>query len=219
MVTSPETYLTVRQHADDLARECHPRSWRQHRNEPLDQLFPAIWLDQFEDIATHSLLLDPEEVKQHRKGFTPLPDRTPVRVLLWRLLPKADYWVPDAVRNAREGEYLWQEMAALSWDDYDDAYRRRRIEQVVILGSAFKQWKGRYWTGGRERPGRKEGSDAYARDDAPLVDKMTGLLAEDGDMTVWQAAGRFAEEAAGGGTLESRQRRLSDRYKKSIPVH
>ena len=217
MVTSPETYLTVRQHADDLARECHPRSWRQHRNEPLDQLFPAIWLDQFEDETTHSLIDSPAEVERHRRGFAPQPGHTPVRVLLWHILGR-DYWIPDAVRNARQSEYLWQEMADLPWEDYDDAWRRRRIEQVVILGSAFKRWKDRYWTGGRERLGRKEGSGSYAKKDAPLVEKMKGVLAENDDMSDWHAAGLFAGEAEGGGTPESKQYRLLRRYKKSISV-
>ncbi len=211
MGASPETYLTVRQHADDLARECHPRSWRQHRNEPLDQLFPAIWLDQFEDKATHSLLLGPDEVKQHRKGFAPLPDRTPVRVLLWRI-KGGDYWIPDAVRNARQNEYLWQEMADLSWEDYDEAYRRRRIEQVVILGSAFKRWKDRYWTGRRERPGRKEGSGSYAHDDAPLLDKMSKLIANGDAKSPWNAATKVADEARGTGVPESTVRRLYRKY-------
>ena len=49
MDTSPESYLTVRQHANALARDAHPVAWRKHRNEPLDQLFCAIWLDQFGD--------------------------------------------------------------------------------------------------------------------------------------------------------------------------
>ena len=224
MVTPPETYLTVRQHADDLAREGHPRSWRQHRNEPLDQLFPAIWLDQFEDETTHSLLLAPDEVKEHRKGFTPLPDRAPVRVMLWRLLPKADYWTPDAVRNAREGEHLWQEMADLPWDDYDDAYRCRRIEQVVILGSAFKRWKDRYWTRGRARLGRKEGSGSLAKQDAPFVEKMREICKAGTEPSEYAAAGRVVQEdedseapkMAGGGTSLSKQKRLYKRYKEQL---
>ncbi len=123
----PETYFTVRQHADALAREAHPGKWRQHRNEPLDQLLRAIWLDQFGDETTPCLLLSPGDVKNHKRGFKQPPGRCPIRVLLWRLLPKGDYWVPSAVRAAREDEYLWQEIAALSWDDYDEQWRRHTI--------------------------------------------------------------------------------------------
>ncbi len=69
MNTSSESYLTVRQHADALAREAHPRAWRRHRNEPLDQLLPAIWLNQFEDDLTPCLLFNPDDVKDHRRGI------------------------------------------------------------------------------------------------------------------------------------------------------
>ncbi len=120
METSSETYLTVRDHADALAREAHPRAWRKHRNEPLDQLFRAIWLDQFKDDSTPCLLFRPDEVKDHRRGIRRRPEQSSIRVLLWRTLGKGEYWVPDVVRAAHEREYLWQAMAALSWDDYDD---------------------------------------------------------------------------------------------------
>lgn len=212
MVTSPETYLTVRQHTDDLARECHSRSWRQHRNEPLDQLFPAIWLDQFEDETTHSLIFSPKEVERHRRGFAPQPGRTPVRVLLWRILGE-DYWIPDAVRNAhRQSEYLWQEIADLPWEDYDDAWRRRIIEQVVILGSAFKRWKGQYWTSKRETRGRKKGSGSLASQDVPLVNEIKKLTANGTAPSRYAAAMKVAAHSKiGSGSVESRAKRLLKR--------
>ena len=58
-------------------------------------------------------------------------------------MPKGAYWVPDSVRKARD-QYLWEEIAPLSWDDYDPPWRRNIIEQVVILGSAFERWESDY---------------------------------------------------------------------------
>ena len=198
METSSETYLTVREHADALAQEAHPRAWRKHRNEPLDQLFRAIWLDQFEDETTHCLLFNPNEEKAYKRGVRRRPEQCAIRVLLWRGLPKGEFWVPSAVRAAREGEYLWQEMAALSWDDYDDQWRRRIIEPVVVLGSVFPQWKEQHWAGTRGLGGRTKGSGSLASHDAPLLDEMKTLMTGLNPMSKWAAAVTIAPRAAGG---------------------
>lgn len=212
MDTSPESYLTVRQHADALAHEAHPGKWRQHRNEPLDQLLHAIWLDQFGDETTPCLLLSPGDVKNHKRGFKQPPGRCPIRVLLWRLLPKGDYWVPDAIRSAHEqGPYPWDEMADLPWDDYDDPWRRRIIEQVVILGSVFPQWKTRHWTGKQKRRGRTKGSGSLESQDAPLVKEIDKMVAEGKATSRWDAAGKVATRAEGPGTLLSKATRLVKR--------
>ena len=212
MATSPETYLTVRQHADGLARELYPRAWHKHRDEPLDQLFPAIWLDQFADEAAQCLFFLPEDVKKHKSGRWTIPDRLPVRYLLWGLLGKGTYWVPDAVKSARENEHLWQEMADLPWEDYNTEWRRGRIEQIVILGSAFKKWKAQYWTGGRERPGRKPGSGSYDDADNRLLDKMHKLLTKGAATSPWNAATKVAYKAKGGAKLENKAHRLRRKY-------
>lgn len=218
MGTSPETYLTVRQHADSLARELYPRAWRQHRDEPLDQLLRGIWLDQFADEAAQCLFFLPEDVKKHKSGRWTIPDRTPVRYLLWRILGRGTYWIPDAVKKAREDEYLWQEMADLSWDDYDPSWRRCKIEQVVILGSAFERWKAKHWTGGRKTPGRKLGSGSYDRYDKPLLDKMEELITKGDATSRWNAATIMADEAWGEGTWESKVRRLYRKHQSRFHV-
>ena len=144
MNSSSETYLTVRLHADALAHDAYHSSWRKHRNEPLDQLFHAIWLDQFEDETTHCLLLRPDDLKDHKRGIRRRPEQSSIRVMLWRMLPKGEYWIPDPIRKAHEGEYLWKEMAALPWDDYDEVWRRSNIEQVLIAAHTFEDWKAKY---------------------------------------------------------------------------
>lgn len=204
----PETYFTIRQHADALTREAHPVTWRQHRNEPLDQLLRAVWLDQFGDETTPCLLSGPGDVKNHKKGFKQPPGRCPIRVSLWRSLPKGEYWVPSAVRAACEDEYLWQEMAALSWDDYDNQWRRRFMEQTVIPGSDFKQWKGHHWISKHDMRGRKKGSGSLASQDAPLIKKIKALMTGPNPMSKWAASNKMAPDAAGSGTLESKARRL-----------
>ena len=65
-------------------------------------------------------------------------------MILWRLLPKGQYWVPDPVRKAHEGEFLWKEMAALPWEDYAEEWRRGSIEQVLIAARTFEDWKAKY---------------------------------------------------------------------------
>ena len=212
MATSPETYLTVRQHADALARGLYPSAWRQHRDEPLDQLLRGIWLDQFADEAAQCLFFLPEDVKKHQSGRWTIPDRSPVRYLLWRCLPKGAYWVPDSVRKARESQYLWEEIATLSSDDYNTEWRRDIIEQVAILGSAFKKWKAQYWTGGRERPGRKPGSGSYDDADNPLLDKMHKLLTKGTATSPWNAATKLAYKAKGSATRENKAQRLYRKY-------
>ena len=207
MVTSPETYLTVRQHADGLARELYPRAWRQHRDEPLDQLLRGIWLDQFADEAAQCLFFLPEDVKKHKSGRWTIPDRSPVRYLLWNCLPKGAYWVPDSVRKAR-GQYLWEEIAALPWDDYNTEWRRDIIEQVAILGSAFKRWRGKHWAGGRKTLGRPSRSGSYDHYDKPLLDKMEELITKGDAKSRWNAAEIMADKARGVGTWDSKVRRL-----------
>ena len=136
----------------------------------------------------------------------------PIRVLLWRLLPKGDYWVPSAVRAAREDEYLWQEMASLSWDDYDEQWRRRLIEQVVILGSGVKRWKASHWTSKPKSGGRKPGSGALTAQDCILWEKMKRLLVQQEAVSAWDAARHFANEAPGKGSFDSKRRRLANGY-------
>ena len=212
MDTSPESYLTVRQHADALASDARPKKWRQHRNEPLDQLFRAIWLDQFEDEATPCLLLSPADVKNHKRGFKQ-PGRCPIRVLLWRSLPKGDYWVPSAVRAAREDEFLWQEIAALSWDDYAEQWRRHIIEPVVILDPGIEQWKVRHWTGKPKTGGRPPGSGSYAVQDEPIIKKMKVLIASGTVSSPYAAVMSMIKEVPGRGTDLSKAKRLIKKYK------
>ncbi len=209
----PETYLTVRQHADALAHEADPGKWRQHRIEPLDQLLRAIWLDQFGDEATPCLLLSPGDVKNHKRGFKQPPGRCPIRVLLWRSLPKGDYWVPSAVRTAREGEYPWQEIAALSWDDYDEQWRRRIIEPVVILEPGIGQWKARYWKGKPRKGGRPPGSGSYRVQDELLAEKMNLSITNGTMKSPHAAAWAVVDQAEGSRTEESKVKRLMKRYK------
>ena len=213
MDTLSESYLTVRQHADALAHEAHPVAWRKYRNDPLDQLFRAIWLDQFGDETTPCLLLSPGDVKNHKRGFKQPPGQCPIRVLLWRLLPKGDYWVPSAVRAAREDEYLWQEIAALSWDDYDEQWRRHIIEPVIILDLGIEQWKVRYWKGKLKTGGRPPGSGSYRVQDAPRVDEMKVLVASGTEKSPHAAAWAVVKQTKGKSLDKSKVQRLLKRYK------
>lgn len=210
MDASSQTYRTVRQHADALALDRFPRAWRKHRDEPLGQLLPAVWLNQFDDDLSHCLFSDPRTAEKRRNAL-PLPYYTPVRVLLWRCLPKADYWVPDAVKDTHGDDYLWQKMADLSWDDYDQEWRRRIIEQVVIPQSVFKRWKAKYWTEPQEKRGRKKGSGSLEKQDRPLVEEIRNLVANGNASSLWAAAQQVAPRAKGSATEHNKAKRLHRR--------
>ncbi len=102
-------------------------------------------------------------------------------------------------------------MADLSSDDYDDQWRRRIIEQVVVLGSVFPQWKAQHWTGKQERRGRTEGSGSFESQDAPLVKEIDKMVAEGKATSRFDAAVKVAPKAAGAGTLLSKATRLVKR--------
>ena len=214
MNTPSETFLTVREHADALAHELAPKAWRNRRNEPLNQLLPAIWLDQFEDERTRCLLLDQEDVEKRKLGRSVRPSDSSARVLLYRCVPKGGLWVPEDVRKAHEGKYLWEKMAALQWDDYEQSWLHSKILYgVVIPGSNFERWKTQHWCGKKETRGRKKGVGSYKELDAPLIEKMKKLIDGKG-MSRHAAALQVVDDAAGGRTrVESKIKRLCDRYK------
>ena len=215
MTPSTESYLTVRKHADALAGERHGNTWRDHRNKPLELLLPAIWLDQFDDENDRCLIFHHDEVDQHRRGIRRRTEQVSIRRLLWGCLG-LNYWIPDAIRKRRDGEYLWQEIADLHWEDYDETWRRSLIEQVIIPETTFERWKAEHWPGHLEKRGRKPGSGSFERHDAPLIDEMK-ILIENGDaVSLWAAANMLAGRATGPGTLESKAQRLHRRFKSNF---
>ena len=212
MSKPPETYLTVRQHADALARKRYPEAWRQHRDEPLEQLLPAIWLDEFEDEKLRCLLFDRKDVKRHRKGYLPAPGQLSLRKMLYHLLPKGGYWVPDAVKKTHDDEFLWggrDGIAALHASDYEDQWLHGIIEQVIIPGTDFERWKARHWAGNPQRRGRKP----YEAEDKPLIDEMQQRLVNKESSSRRAAALEVVDRAAGRGELESKLRRLTGKHK------
>ena len=67
---------------------------------------------------------------------------------------------------------------------------------------------------GKGRPGRRKGAGSYEALDAPLVEKMHQLITEGMALSDHAAALKVVDRAAGGGTDESKARRLTDRYKR-----
>lgn len=61
-------------------------------------------------------------------------------------------------------------------------------------------------------PGRPRHSGGWREADAPLVEKMRQLMADNPGVTAFFAAGVFASEAAGNAGLETKQRRLWKRF-------
>ena len=62
--------------------------------------------------------------------------------------------------------------------------------------------------------GRKLGSGSYEKDDAPLVVEMCKLIASEEAKSVWNAAEKVVSKAKGSAEIESRIKRLVERYNK-----
>jgi hypothetical protein len=63
-----------------------------------------------------------------------------------------------------------------------------------------------------KRRGRPPGSGSYEASDAPIVEKMREAKRSEPDLSTMAAAVRFVEFATGGGTPESKAKRLTERY-------
>jgi hypothetical protein len=61
--------------------------------------------------------------------------------------------------------------------------------------------------------GRPRGAGSLAEADQPLLHEMRDLLKAGKAYSIWAAAGEVADCAEGGGTIESKRKRLAKRYK------
>jgi hypothetical protein len=66
------------------------------------------------------------------------------------------------------------------------------------------------------RKGRPKGSGAYSKQDKPLIAEMASLIKTGTATSIHNAAQRVAERAVGGGTFDSRVRRLERGFKKEF---
>jgi hypothetical protein len=88
-----------------------------------------------------------------------------------------------------------------------DRTLRRRI--LVPKGPLEMALKG---TARPKRKGRPRGSGSLASEDEPLLHLMRQLLESREARSIHEAASKVAAEAAGGGTPESKTKRLTERY-------
>ncbi|MDH3702602.1 MAG: hypothetical protein OEU46_14940 [Alphaproteobacteria bacterium] len=65
------------------------------------------------------------------------------------------------------------------------------------------------------RKGRPKGAGSLAKQDGPLLSEMNVLILKE-NISSHAAARRVADRAQGGGTFESKVRRLEKRYKKTF---
>ena len=68
------------------------------------------------------------------------------------------------------------------------------------------------------KQGRPKGSGGFAMQDEPLLQKMSEMIAINPACTVFFAAGQLASEAAGNAGIETKQRRLAERYREKYGV-
>ena len=64
--------------------------------------------------------------------------------------------------------------------------------------------------------GRPKNSGSFSGVDQPLIEKMRLMIKDQSELSVWRAAGLVAEQAKGSGTVESKQTRLTRRYKNAL---
>jgi hypothetical protein len=69
----------------------------------------------------------------------------------------------------------------------------------------------------KARKGRPPGSGGFMASDETLVGKMRDYIICNPGTTPHYAAGQFADQAAGTGSLEAKQRRLAERYRRAHP--
>lgn len=68
------------------------------------------------------------------------------------------------------------------------------------------------------KKGRPKGSGGFAAIDETLVAKMHDYISSHPGTTPHFAAGQYADQAAGNASLERKQKRLADRYRKAYPA-
>jgi hypothetical protein len=117
-------------------------------------------------------------------------------------------WLAKDVEAALAAEHdHWMESLerqVSSWQEYADALERKLDEVGGADALAANAKK-------RPPRGRPPGSGFEAQD-ADLVAQMVDMVTVNPELTPWQAARELAPRAAGGGTLESKARRLVERY-------
>jgi hypothetical protein len=91
-----------------------------------------------------------------------------------------------------------------SWQEYAHALERE-LDKVGGADALAANAKKRPPRGRPLRSG-------FEAQDADLIAQMLDMIAADPELTPWQAARELAPRAAGGGTLESKARRLVERY-------
>lgn len=122
---------TFGQISDAWAQEKEGELWPLRRDGYLHKLLAPFWLGAFEDEAGRSFLtLDDHQGRAERTN----------RQLTYGVFPKADYWTPPAVRQARQGEPPWDALAAMKPREYDETWRRVFLERLTITKSDFRAW-------------------------------------------------------------------------------
>jgi hypothetical protein len=117
-------------------------------------------------------------------------------------------WLAKDVEAALAAEHNHRmanlEQQVSSWQKYADALERElgKVGGDDVLAAFTKK---------RPPRGRPRGSGFEAQD-AELVSQMLEMMTANPELTEWQVARELAPRAAGGGTLESKARRLVGRY-------
>jgi hypothetical protein len=116
------------------------------------------------------------------------------------------------------GELGWLESDHVHPDDpfYPgpaDVMVRGKARPVFLRRDEFERWFQKTF-GPRGRP---RGSGSLAKADGPLVEEMHQLIESGSAKSAEDAAGKLADGAAGGGTLQSKVTRLARRYRKQFP--
>jgi hypothetical protein len=164
---------------------------REHRE--LEALVQAFWRGDF-DGAAHLWL------QGHPSPVT--------REFLLNVLTKGDPWIPSIIRDGARGLGAFYALAQMRLRDWPETWRISYLEQ---LGCDHKSLRELVRRAGLNR-GRTPGAGSYVDADRSLLQEMATLIANGRAASVDAAAKMVAEHASGGGSVESKAKRLARRY-------
>lgn len=228
-----ESHLTFGRIADKWARELEEAKTPDRRNR--DEIFLEMVRDirrgQFDDkgitLARSARDVYSEILKDQDSGNVGhfLNVRPPPMPVTRETLDEV-VQVRQGAGQRYPGTSRLEFLTSLKLEDYDPLFLSAYLEPLTISKEDFGRWcdeqghqRPRFWFSEQadakklRKAGRKRGSSPFEKKDALLIDEMEKLCGSGTVTSVLAAAKRVVKDAPGGGTPESRMKRLCRRHK------
>ncbi len=116
---------------------------------------------------------------------------------------------------AGERRFIESPTRWFSWAERKSLHVAEEVRAKMMLGESADEIQPAHIA---KAPGLHwpQGTNSLEASDAPLLESMRQMLTEGTVASVWAAAGKVADQAVGGGTLDSKQKRLARRYKRLV---